>query len=157
MQIGWCNDSFVLPDEVIGKGIAKVIFQTGERVHDEYATGGTVERWKIDIAARAIGNPMLTLVLSAAFVGPLLSKCNAESGGIHLVGDSSTGKTTFLEAACSVWGGPNYRRSWRATANGMEGAAAMFNDGLLALDEISECDPREIGAIIYALGNLKSL
>jgi len=41
----------------------------------------------------------------------------------------------------------------RATANGMEGAAAMFNDGLLALDEISECDPREIGAIIYALGN----
>jgi putative DNA primase/helicase len=29
----------------------------------------------------------------------------------------------------------------------------MFNDCLLALDEISECDPREIGAIIYALGN----
>ena len=35
----------------------------------------------------------------------------------------------------------------------MEGAAALFNDGLLALDEISECDPREVGAIIYALGN----
>jgi hypothetical protein len=32
-----------------------------------------------------------------------------------------TGKTTILEAAASVWGGPNYRRSWRATANGMEG------------------------------------
>jgi putative DNA primase/helicase len=35
----------------------------------------------------------------------------------------------------------------------MEGAAAMFNDCLLALDEISECDPREVGAIVYALGN----
>ena len=35
----------------------------------------------------------------------------------------------------------------------MEGAAALFNDCLLALDEISECDPREVGAIIYALGN----
>jgi putative DNA primase/helicase len=35
----------------------------------------------------------------------------------------------------------------------MEGVAAMFNDGLLALDEISECDPRDIGAIVYALGN----
>jgi putative DNA primase/helicase len=35
----------------------------------------------------------------------------------------------------------------------MEGAAALFNDGLLALDEISECDPREVGAIVYALGN----
>ncbi len=29
----------------------------------------------------------------------------------------------------------------------------MFNDSLLALDEISECDPKEIGNIIYALGN----
>ena len=32
----------------------------------------------------------------------------------------------------------------------MEGAAALFNDCLLALDEISECDPREVGAIVYA-------
>ena len=59
----------------------------------------------------------------------------------------------MIEAACATWGGPNFRRSWRATANGMEGAAALFNDGLLALDEISECDPREVGAIVYALGN----
>ena len=79
--------------------------------------------------------------------------CNAEGGGLHFLGDSSTGKTTLLEAGCSVWGGPNYRRSWRATANGMEGVAALFNDCLLALDEISECDPREVGAIVYALGN----
>jgi putative DNA primase/helicase len=35
----------------------------------------------------------------------------------------------------------------------MEGAAALFNDCLLALDEISECDPREVGAIVYSLGN----
>lgn len=84
-----------------------------------------------------------------------MGKCQAEGGGVHLVGDSSTGKTTAIEAACSVWGGPNFRRSWRTTANGLEGAAALFNDGLLALDEISECDPREVGAIVYALGNGK--
>ena len=35
----------------------------------------------------------------------------------------------------------------------MEGAAALFNDGLLVLDEISECNPHDVGAIIYALGN----
>ena len=35
----------------------------------------------------------------------------------------------------------------------MEGAAALFNDCLLALDEISECDPGEIGAIVYTIGN----
>ena len=82
-----------------------------------------------------------------------MQRCKAESGGFHLVGNSSTGKTTLIEAACSVWGGPAFKRSWRATANGIEGAAALFNDCLLALDEISECDPREVGAIVYALGN----
>lgn len=29
----------------------------------------------------------------------------------------------------------------------------LLNDGLLALDEISECDPRQVGEIIYMLGN----
>lgn len=152
-QVGWCGDSFVLPDTVIGPNASGVIFQSGERGHDEHTRAGTLPGWQSEIAARAVGNPLLLLALSASFAGPLLGKCNGESGGIHFVGDSSTGKTTGIEAACATWGGPGYRRSWRATANGMEGAAALFNDCLLALDEISECDPREVGAIVYALGN----
>lgn len=153
LQVGWCDDSFVLPDAVIGPKASGVIFQTGERGHDEHTKAGTLDGWRAEIAARAAGNPLLALALSASFAGPLLARCNAEGGGVHFVGDSSTGKTTAIEAACSTWGGPNYRRSWRATANGMEGAAALFNDCLLALDEISECDPKEVGAIVYALGN----
>ena len=153
LQVGWCDGSFVLPDAVIGPKASGVIFQSGERGHDEHTTGGTLQSWQADISVRAIGNPLLLLALSASFAGPMLARCNAEGGGVHFVGDSSTGKTTLLEAGCSVWGGPNYRRSWRATANGMEGAAALFNDCLLALDEISECDPREVGAIVYSLGN----
>ena len=153
LQVGWCKDSFVLPDTVIGPNASGVIFQSGERGHDEHTRGGTLAGWKAEIAARAVGNPLLTLALSASFAGPMLARCNGESGGIHLVGDSSTGKTTAIEAACATWGGANFRRSWRATANGMEGAASLFNDCLLALDEISECDPKEVGAIVYALGN----
>lgn len=153
LQVGWCGGTFVLPDAVIGPDAARVIFQSGERAHEEHGQAGTLEGWRAEIAARAPGNTLLLLALAAAFAGPLLRRTNTEGGGLHFVGDSSTGKTTMLEAACSVWGGPNYRRSWRATANGMEGAAALFNDCLLALDEISECDPREVGAIVYALGN----
>lgn len=153
LQVGWCDGSFVLPDTVIGPNGSDVIFQTGERGHDEHTVGGSLEGWQSEISALAVGNPLLLLALSSAFAGPMLARCNAEGGGVHFVGDSSTGKTTLLEAGCSVWGGPNYRRSWRSTANGMEGAAALFNDCLLALDEISECDPREVGAIVYSLGN----
>ena len=153
LQVGWCGDSFVLPDAVIGPQSADVIFQSGERGHEEHTQAGTLEGWRDGIAAKAVGNPLLMLVISASFAGPLLQLCNSEGGGFHVVGDSSTGKTTLIEAACATWGGPGFKRSWRATANGMEGAAAMFNDCMLALDEISECDPKEVGAIVYALAN----
>ena len=155
LQTGWAGpkfDAFVLPSGVIGPGADGVVFQGG-RDGAEYATAGTLEGWHNAIAARAVGNPVLGLALCAAFAGPLLARCNAEGGGVHLVGDSSTRKTTAVEVAASVWGGDRFRRSWRATANGMEGAAALFNDSLLVLDEISECDPRDVGAIVYALGN----
>ena len=44
-------------------------------------------------------------------------------------------------------------RTWRATGNGLEGIAAQHNDGLLILDELHQCDPREAGEIVYMLGN----
>jgi len=153
LQIGWCEDSFVLPDTVIGPNAKGVIYQSGERGHEEHTQSGTLEEWKSEIAYCALGNPLLTFAISAAFAGPLLALTNSEGGGFHFVGDSSTGKTTLIEAACSVWGGNTFKRTWRATANGMEGVAALFNDCLLALDEISQCDPREVGQIIYTLGN----
>jgi putative DNA primase/helicase len=156
LQTGWSNTefkAFVLPDTVIGPQGAGVAYQSGERGIEEYTTAGTLAGWQAGTAAMAVGNPLLVLALSAAFAGPVLARCNAESGGIHLIGDSSTGKTTAIEAACSVWGGPNFKRSWRTTGNGLEGAAALFNDSLLALDEISECDPRQVGEVVYMLGN----
>lgn len=153
LQVGWNDGSYVLPDMVIGEKAAEVIFQTGERAHDEHTVGGTLTGWQEGIAARAVGNPLLMLAVSGSFAGPMLGRTNSEGGGFHIQGDSATGKSTLLDAACATWGGPNFKRSWRTTANGMEGAAALFNDCLLALDEISECDPREVGAIVYALGN----
>nr|WP_217992301.1 DUF927 domain-containing protein [Nitrosomonas ureae] len=145
----------MLPDKVYGQDADKIIFQSGERNHDEYTTAGTLKSWQVNIAAFAIDNPLLTLAISTAFTGALLQPCHAESGGIHFTGESSTGKSTCGIAASSVWGGENYKRSWRTTSNGLEGAAMLFNDGLLVLDEISECDPREVGAIVYSLGNGK--
>lgn len=156
LQTGWAGGqfkAFALPDTVIGPQAMRVTYQSEARGVDEYTQRGTLASWQQGIAAPAAGNPLLVLALSAAFAGPVLALVGVESGGLHLIGDSSTGKTTALQAAASVWGGDNFRRSWRTTANGLEGAAALFNDSLLALDEISECDPRDVGEVVYMLGN----
>ena len=152
-SVGWCDRSFVLPTQVIGERASEVVYQSGERGHAEYKQGGTFKEWQAGIAAMAVGNPTLMLAISSAFSGPMLALCNAESGGVHFYGDSSTGKTTLIDAASSVWGGTSFKRTWRTTANGIEGAACMYNHSLLALDEISECKAADIGQLIYAIGN----
>lgn len=149
---GWYNGNFILPNHVIGKDRDSIIFQSNAGFFDEYSQGGTFDGWQY-LSRLAQGNPMLILALSSGFSGPMLELCGLDGGGIHLFGDSSTGKTTLLDVARSIWGGKSFRRSWKATANGLEGAAALFNDNLLCLDEVSECDPLEVGKIVYSLGN----
>lgn len=154
LQLGWCDNVFVLPDCTYGKHKQhEIIFQSEQKPIEEYTPKGSLDGWRDNISTLAINNPLLIIAICCALSGPLIELCHAESGGLHFYGDSSTGKTTLVQVACSVWGGEKYMRSWRATSNGIEGAATMFNGTLLALDEISECNPAEVGKIIYALGN----
>ena len=153
-QLGWFENVFVLPDCTYGTHKQhEIVFQSANEPINIYAPKGTLADWRDGIAAYAVNNPLLITAICCAFSGALIEPSHAESGGLHFYGDSSTGKTTLVQVACSVWGSSNYMRSWRATANGIEGAATMFNGTLLALDEISECKPIEVGQIIYALAN----
>lgn len=55
-----------------------------------------------------------------------------------------------------MWGrglSPGYVRAWRATANGLEGAAASATDTVLTLDEFGQVDGREAGSVLYSLSN----
>ena len=53
--------------------------------------------------------------------------------------------------AISVLGAPDYMRTWKATANGLESICALYNDSLLALDEFGQSDAKEIGVIAYMI------
>ncbi|MGM0703350.1 MAG: DUF927 domain-containing protein [Pseudomonadota bacterium] len=158
-RVGWHqregNRAFVMPRRTIAEGelARQIIFQSEDASQDEFATAGTPVSWRDNIGRLCSGNPLAILAVSTALAGPLLDLTHQQYAGIHLVGDSSNGKTTLLEVAASVWGGPDFKRTWRATGNGLEGIAAALSDTALILDEIGEADGREIGSIIYALGN----
>lgn len=155
-QTGWVDakcKAFVLPNGAIGPGAAGVVYQSDSSGDSDFGTAGSLEGWRAGIGAMAVNNPMLALAICTAFAGPILAKVNAESGGPHFIGPSSTGKSSAMAAAVSVWGSPSYKRGWLATSVGIEATAAQFNDALLALDEISECDPAHVGKIVYMLGN----
>lgn len=149
--IGWNDENFVLPNQVIGKG--NVVFQSEIASENEFITSGTIDEWKEAIGRFCEGNIPLTLCVSAAIAGPLLKLLSRPNFCLHLVGDSSSGKSTSAEIAASIWGSTNIMRSWRSTGNGLEAIAATRNDTCLVLDEIGEVSPHEIGNISYMLIN----
>lgn len=148
---GWHDGAFVLPNRIIGS--ADVVFQSEQIGDSEYSSVGTLQGWQEEIAVYCEGNIPLMVSVSAALAGALLQRIQRQGGGIHWKGDSSSGKSTAVEIAASVWGSPQFVKSWSATANGLEGAAASRNDTCLILDEIDQALPHEVGKISYMLVN----
>jgi putative DNA primase/helicase len=148
---GWVNGSFVLPHQTIGDETLR--FRDVEPSPDAITeTKGTLLGWRDGVAAKCAGNSRLILALGVSFTAPLLPILDIESGGFHLVGVSSTGKTTSLRVAASVTGVKEIPH-WRTTTNGLESIATTFNHLCLPLDEILQADAKDVGNIAYMLAN----
>lgn len=152
-RMGWHGDAYLLPMGAIGETVEALEFTNHGAELPSIEEAGTLEEWQTHIGALCPGNDRLALSVCVAFAGPLLHLLGLESGGFHLYGESSGGKTTHLQAAVSVYGSPKLVRSWRSTDNALESIASAHSDGLLALDEIGMCSPRIIGETVYMLGN----
>ncbi len=153
-KLGWFGDAFLLPGEVIGEPKEPLYFlDTGGASKIEQK--GTLEQWREHISQYCIDNPRLLFSACTAFAAPLLELTGSETAGFHFYGPSSQGKTTLLRLASSIYGSPDYVKTWRSTDNALEATAASHSDCLLVLDEISQCDARIIGESIYMLGNGK--
>lgn len=152
-RLGWHDSAFLLPEQQVGAHSEHLHFYEAGSQLPPISEAGSLEQWQEQIGALCVGNHRLAFVVGVAFAGPLLHMLGHESGGFHLYGDSSGGKTTHLQVAASIYGGPRLVRSWRSTDNALESIAAAHSDGLLVLDEIGMCDPRIIGETVYMLGN----
>lgn len=164
-QLGWLAGeelAYVLPDSVIDAGKGQVIVYQPERYSPTTATmrqSGTLAQWQKNIGEACKGNPRLIFAVCAAFAGPVLRFANMESGGFHMFGASSKGKTTALQCAGSVWGNgadpatadDSYIGRWNTTGNALEATAAAHNDGLLILDELGTCSAQDFGKVVYDL------
>jgi len=154
-RMGWIDEkhsSFVLGSKVIGSGkVLPLTPATG--IGAGLVAAGNVGDWTANIGAKCAGNPLMILAVSLAFSGPLLSPLGFSGGGLHFRGASSSGKTTLLNLAASVWGDRRLITPWRATSNGLEAIAATMNDMLLPLDEIAEIQPQVLHEAIYMLAN----
>ncbi len=151
------HSAYVLADgETVGKTAERLVLKGAADGAVQSMTVGTLEAWQASVGTLTSGNHLAMFCICCGFVGPLLDVIGEPSGGFHLHGKSKEGKTLALSCAVSLWNRPKKGgglRDWRTTANGMEAAAEESNDGLLALDEMHQADPREVVAATYMLAN----
>lgn len=150
---GWHESgTFVLPDRTIGSDTVR--YRSNGPTTSLFTCKGEFAQWQEQVGALCLGNPVLTLAIGCALAGPLLSLVGVNGGGVHLVGDSSTGKSLAQLIAASAWGDPGeFAASWNMSRGGLEIEAATRNDTLLVLDEIKRADPKLVQEMAYALAN----
>ena len=152
-RLGWHGAAFVLPGETLGDAGERIVYQTDGAAENTLRQRGELVQWQERIARPCVGNSRLVFAVACALAGPALRLLRVDSGGFHLRGDSSCGKTTALRVAASVYGGASYMQRWRATDNALEAIAAQHCDLTLILDELAQVDPKTAGECAYMLAN----
>jgi uncharacterized protein (DUF927 family) len=159
-RIGWSGDTFVLPDENIGpQGGEMILFQPPREMGHYLRTLGTLGEWRENIGRCCSRNRLLLFSVGCAAAAPLLYFVGEQSGGFHLLADTTVGKTTCLMVAGSFWGGggqTGFVQSWLTTANALENVAEWHNHVLLCLDELKLIDPEQASKVAYSLANGQS-
>jgi uncharacterized protein (DUF927 family) len=152
-KTGWIQDSFVLPDRSFGNTMIR-FQQVDKPAIPVFEEIGTIDDWKTNLAALCVGNSRLTFALGVSLSAPLNALLSIESGGYHFYGPTSTGKTSTLWVAASVYGQEKQNvMPWRTTSNALEYKAAARNNLALMLDEIGQCTAQDVAQSAYLLAN----
>lgn len=149
-RTGWYGNSFVTTNRTYGNGTdEELLFHSDMK--DPHSILGSFEEWQ-ELSRLIEPHALAVLAFSCAFSGQLVLPLGAESGGFHIYGSSTDGKSTVTKASCSVWGNPKHiSKPWRTTDNALENEAELRNDSFLNLDELRQAAPKAVSDIVYML------
>lgn len=120
------------------------------------APRGTLEGHVAALRRAWDASPVAACAIAGALAAPLLEPLRAPNFAIHLVGESSRGKTSQLKIAASVYGdpaSPQWLASWNVSPSGLELRAAQLNDLPQFYDEIGGGDAQAAERMVYTLIN----
>lgn len=156
-QFGWVDDThqaFILGDKEIRADRVDHNPPTAVTgpLFKAFAPKGSLEEWKK--AINFYNRPDMELhqfVIGMGF-GSIFTDFTAVNAGIlHIYSpDSGIGKTTSLQAAMSIWGDPTKLVLKESdTVNSKMNRAELYNNIMLALDEMTNSHPKDISDFAY--------
>ena len=167
-RMGWIKQGgvsgFLLPEifyalESIEEGGVELVPPEGmEQVLEGWKPSGTWEEWCATMEIMAPYTPMW-LALYASAAAPLLEIFNAPSFIMDFNGETSSGKTTAMRVAASVWGrpadsAPTAMYSWDSTKVYIERLSGFLSNLPVILDETKRAkDTKVVRDVVYDFAN----
>jgi len=163
-RVGWqqqfSGSAFVLEGPALQEDnvIECVVDTRGQRgeVFAALRPRGELESHLVALQQAWAASPVCATIICGALAAPLLHKLDQPNFGIHLIGESSRGKTTQLKISASIYGDPNnplWVAAWNTTNVGAELRASMLCDMPLCYDEVGGGDPVQLERLVYSLIN----
>ncbi|MBU6454483.1 MAG: DUF927 domain-containing protein [Cyanobacteria bacterium REEB67] len=127
-------------------------------LHNVMQKAGSLEDWNREVLAPVENNRYCVYEICKSLSAPLYKFASLDAGGEHLVGRTTSGKTTLAQLGASVWGcgadpsqnpAKSYIRKWNNTANGLEGLLSQYNDLPAYLDELGSYNGKDFDTLIY--------
>lgn len=133
--------------------------------HLNVVPAGNAAEWFEFIKEIIKNSVALMFVIAAGFASILLAVLkeyiDVDNFIIHLFGFSSSGKTTALYLATSIFGSPDVRcgnglvSSWNGTKNALLRRLMNVNGVMLGLDEFSMSSERNVTSLVYTISEGK--
>lgn len=166
-----CGSSLVLPDGTVEAAAAldeehperwradRVMFHgisEGEaQIVDAFGSGGSFQLWA-QAVRELLPYPRIATMFHASFCPPLLDLFDVPNFVVDLSHSTTTGKTTSLRMAASVWGNPNetapntMMHHWNSTRVYLERVAHTCSGAPVILDDTKQVrKPQDIAEIVY--------
>jgi len=117
------------------------------------STKGDIEQWNREVVGQARGNNMLVFALCLPFAAPLLSLCRLPGFIVAFWEETTSGKSTLLRGAQSVFRDPTDLATWKGTESGFGAYAAAHTDHALILDNLDWPEVKNLPDVVYSLTN----
>lgn len=147
----WTKDHLIFVAEGSGE----------DQLRHGYRQEGSLEGWRA-AAALVAGYTRPLITMYSAFVPPLLDVLRAPNFIVDLSNRTSTGKTTTLRLAASVWGNPDEKSAdsvlgtWDLTQVFLERSSAFASGLPLILDDTKRARrPGDIAKMLYTVASGK--
>lgn len=156
---GWTNGQYITPAWQLPERQGEQIILDTMPETQRFGMEGSLEDWQTNVAALCLRNELLKFAVSVGFAPILLPWCPDVGGGFHFASNSTTGKSTLLVVAGSVFGGGDPRHgfghTWDVSIGGVEFLAESHNHALLTLDEMGQFggDPATLKQVPYMLAH----